>query len=93
MKIKITILGILFSSSFLPFVPPQLGLPGNGYYPGVTRPGSMVGRGGGGSVAGSSSSHRDLMDDLLPVDFLEGCVDLAVVLPTKRIVRMDVDRK
>ena len=32
-------------------------------------------------------------DDLFPVDFLEGSVDLAVVMPTKRIVRTRADRK
>ena len=54
----------------------QLGLPGNGFYPGVTPP--------------ASSGDPD---DFLPVDFLEGRMDLAVVLPTKKIVRMAVDRK
>ena len=32
-------------------------------------------------------------DDFYPVDFLEGCMDMRVVMPSKRIVRMDVERR
>ena len=32
-------------------------------------------------------------DDFYPVDFLEGCMDMRIVMPSKRIVRMDVERR
>lgn len=33
------------------------------------------------------------MSDDLPVDFLEGRMDLRVVLPTKECIRMSVERR
>ena len=32
-------------------------------------------------------------DDFYPVDFLEGCMDMRIVMSSKRIVRMDVERR
>jgi hypothetical protein len=32
-------------------------------------------------------------DDFYPVDFLEGCMHMRVVMPSKRIVMLDVERR
>ncbi len=50
-------------------------------------------------IPGSGNHHPyypgmgDDLDDILPVDFLEGCMDLTVVLPTKRMVKMSIERR
>ena len=48
------------------------------------------------AIPGNPSSYlvaRGNHDDFYPVDFLEGCMDMRIVMPSKRIVRMDVERR